>query len=215
MSSKIDEAVLTRLGQQFGAQIAALVSTNAAYAVTVESVDDTYAYVTTFGGDKATSVSLRLLNVANSMLKVTPSVGSIAVVTNINGNVDTRMFLAFSAVDKIEFEQGLSKFTLIADPENSDNDAIEASVGKSSVRVTRDQIAFNGGDNKGLVLADKLVNRLNNIENSINALKRVFGSWVVVPNDGGSALKTAVTAWSTDTVSLTKANDFTNDKIKQ
>lgn len=215
MGNKIDEAVLTRIGQQFGEKIAALVSANAAYAVTVERVDDTFAYVTTFGGDTATSVSLRVLNVENSMLKVIPSVGSVAVVTNINGNKETGMFLAFSSVDKIEFVSGSIKVSSSVDPDNADNDTVTVSIGESSIQVTRDEIVFNGGNNKGLVLADKLVNRLNYIENSINSLKRVFSSWVVAPSDGGAALKALATAWASDTLSTTKANDFTNDKIKQ
>ena len=52
---------------------------------------------------------------------------------------------------------------------------------------------FNGGDLGGLINVADLTDRLNTIEKDINNLKSVMSSWVPVSQDGGAALKSAVT----------------------
>lgn len=72
-----------------------------------------------------------------------------------------------------------------------------------SVHVAADKIELgerNAGDAASL---DSLVqtelarikNELTAIVNDVNSLKTVFSSWVVAPQDGGAALRTAATAW--------------------
>lgn len=54
---------------------------------------------------------------------------------------------------------------------------------------------FDGA--KGLTDAATVTTKLNNLETMINALYDALNTWVPVPTDGGTALKTALTAWLT------------------
>lgn len=83
------------------------------------------------------------------------------------------------------------------------------------ILVICDNIVFNNGTLGGMVVLDDAVTRWNNIEKDINDLKAAFSSWVVVPNDGGQALKTATASWYTQNLTLTKKSDVENPKIKQ
>lgn len=73
------------------------------------------------------------------------------------------------------------------------------------------------GDNKGaLVVIADLVTKLNNLEEDLNNLKSIFGSWTPVSNDGGAALKTALTGatYIGNTFTKTTAADLENPKVK-
>lgn len=83
------------------------------------------------------------------------------------------------------------------------------------ILVICDQVVFNNGTLGGMVKLNDLVAKLNTLESDINTLKAAFSSWVVVPNDGGAALKTAATSWYSQQLQPTKAVDLENPKIKQ
>lgn len=83
------------------------------------------------------------------------------------------------------------------------------------ILVICDQVTFNGGTLGGMVKVNDLVTRLNTIEQDINVLKTAFSAWVVVPTDGGAALKTAATAWYSQQLQPTQVNQLENIKIKQ
>lgn len=76
-------------------------------------------------------------------------------------------------------------------------------------------VEFNSGELGGLVKVDALVSKLNAVEQSLNSLKTVFSQWVPVPQDGGSALKTAVSTWAGQQLNTSTASDLANEKIKQ
>lgn len=77
-----------------------------------------------------------------------------------------------------------------------------------------ESIKFRDGGFGGLVKVISLTEKLNNLENDINALKTVFEStWIVSPNDGGAALKAAVAAWAGQQITPTQRLDIENDKI--
>jgi hypothetical protein len=78
-----------------------------------------------------------------------------------------------------------------------------------------DLIEFNGGELGGMVKLLSNVSRLNILENDLNTIKTAFNSWVPVPNDGGAALKTAATTWSSNSLTNTVRADLENEKIKQ
>ena len=59
-----------------------------------------------------------------------------------------------------------------------------------------------------------LKEKYNNLEKDLNDLKSAFNSWVVVPGDGGAALKAASASWAGQTVTLTQANEIENEKVK-
>lgn len=79
------------------------------------------------------------------------------------------------------------------------------------------EIVFNRREEEmtGMVIVDKLIGQLNLIENDIGNLKSAFASWVVAPNDGGAALKSALAGYSGKKMELTKQDKIENPKVKQ
>lgn len=211
----IDEKTLKKIGEQFGEQIARLISANAAHTVTINDVSDDFASVSVFDGDTPSQVPLRLLNVGSAVLKVVPTVGSTAVVTNINGTSETMMFLAYLSIDRIEFIRGTCKVSLSIDEKNSNNDAISVEIGKTSMLLTGDTITFNGGNKNGIPLSRNVAARLNRVESDINTLKSVVSGWSPVVGDGGALLKTLLLTWYNNKLQQTSISDIENEKIKQ
>jgi len=76
-----------------------------------------------------------------------------------------------------------------------------------------DSIQLLDGSYGGLIKIDDLVTKINNLEQDLNTLKSNFTGWVVVPNDGGLALKTATTTWSGNTITETVNADLENTDI--
>lgn len=77
----------------------------------------------------------------------------------------------------------------------------------------RTLIKLNDGSFGGLVKVPELVDRINSIEKDINGLKTAFSGWVVVPSDGGLALKLATSKWQGDRIKETKRTDVENNLI--
>ena len=93
-------------------------------------------------------------------------------------------------------------------------DGVRIDVGDISANLSKSAVTFNGGDLGGLVKVEDLTKRLNLIENDINKLKAAFSTWVVAPQDGGAALKTAAGSWFGSQLSPTQRNDYENEKVK-
>lgn len=81
------------------------------------------------------------------------------------------------------------------------------------ISLTADNIELNGGDNGGLVKIEALTDKINNIEKDINNLKQAFTTWVPVPQDGGSSLKSGVASWAAQQLVQTQVSDLEDDKI--
>lgn len=81
------------------------------------------------------------------------------------------------------------------------------------ISLTADSIELNGGDNGGLVKIEALTDKMNNIEKDINKLKQAFTTWVPVPQDGGSSLKSGVASWAAQQLVQTQVSDLEDDKI--
>lgn len=97
-----------------------------------------------------------------------------------------------------------------------DEDGARIYVGEeTSAELTADGVVLNGGKLGGSVKVEELTTRLNTIEKDINALKNVFSAWVVAPQDGGAALKGAASTWAGRSLTLTKREDYENEKVKQ
>ncbi len=77
-----------------------------------------------------------------------------------------------------------------------------------------ESISFLGGAFGGLIKINELVKKVNAIEQDLNDLKQAFTSWVVVPTDGGSALKAVTSTWASATITETQRGDLENTKIK-
>jgi len=77
-----------------------------------------------------------------------------------------------------------------------------------------DSILLNGDAYGGLIKIADLVTKLNTIENDLNTIKTAFSSWVVVPNDGGAALKTIAAAWYGAQITPTTQVSIENTTVK-
>ncbi|MDD2984679.1 MAG: hypothetical protein PHQ74_14970 [Crocinitomicaceae bacterium] len=73
---------------------------------------------------------------------------------------------------------------------------------------------LNGDNQGGLVIAQKVSESDNSIIQEINQLKQLITSWTPVVNDGGAALKAALSSWVTGTIEPTSSADFENTKVK-
>lgn len=92
---------------------------------------------------------------------------------------------------------------------------VHIKVGESEFELTNDCLKLNGGTNGGLVKKDALTDKLNALENSLNAFKDVLKAWVPAAGDGGAALKTGVATWAGSELAKTIAGDLENTKILQ
>ncbi|MCH5214977.1 MAG: hypothetical protein J1E97_07260 [Muribaculaceae bacterium] len=135
-----------------------------------------------------------------------PKVGSFVVVGFVADGAAGVVLLC----DEIE-----SAEIVIGDSSALISDAgLSVKVGDTSAELDKNAVSFNGGSLGGLVKVDELTQRLNLIESAINDLKTIFRNWIPVAQDGGAALKTAVTNWSADPLTPTVRNDYENDKVK-
>lgn len=189
---KIDESQLKRIGEQFGEFLAERFNQSLSHTVTVMKVDDDYAEVEEFDGDAPIRVPLMCLNAGSAVLKVKPKQYSTAIILYTEGDVNRPVFVGFTEVEEINVV-----------------------VGESSVKIIDGLIEFNGGENDGLVLSQKAVDRLNVIERDINTLKTAFATWVVSPTDGGGALFNLTKSWAAQRLTETVLSDIENDKITQ
>lgn len=75
-------------------------------------------------------------------------------------------------------------------------------------------VSINGGTLGGIAKIDTLVSKLNAIETDLNTLKTAFATWVIVPADGGAALKAITAAWYAQTLSPSTKVQLENTKVK-
>lgn len=96
----------------------------------------------------------------------------------------------------------------------SDVDKYYLQVGDSELTINNDgTMQLNDGSYDGLVKVAELTQKLNDIEQDINALKLVFSGWVVTPFDGGAALKAAAATWYAQQLTPTQQNEIENNLI--
>lgn len=76
-----------------------------------------------------------------------------------------------------------------------------------------DEIYLNGSDFGGLVKADVLKKELDKTNATVTAIRNALLNWVVVPSDGGAALKSIVSA-TLPSVNVGNFESIKNDKVK-
>jgi len=97
-------------------------------------------------------------------------------------------------------------------------------VGDQSYEIKDGSQKFNGGEFGGLAkvkdTADPtvgLLKKINVLEEILNDLQAKFTAWVVVPSDGGLALKTLLTVtppiWNVPNIVPTTESEISNSKI--
>lgn len=223
--------LFTRIGEEFGSQVAGVISTVRTFSVVVADTDDKFAYVYLFEEtDDLLSVPLTFMDVPGGMIKIYPSVGSSASVTFINGDENEPLFTGFSQIDKIEIKRGKTVLTWdIVPPERDENgdeipgtdtqDKLNLVIGNSTLNIDTDLFEFNGGSNKGMVITPKLTQRLNKMQNEINQIQNAIASHShTVATTGSASAQTGNTTGTIYTrVNLTNVqdSDYENPKITQ
>lgn len=96
----------------------------------------------------------------------------------------------------------------------SEVETIVINTGKFRFEVDAEGNAiFDHGEHEGLVKLPALRTEIEKLNNYLNAIKQAFSSWVPVPNDGGSALKAAMSS-ALSSQQLADLSEVGNDKIK-
>lgn len=93
--------------------------------------------------------------------------------------------------------------------------SVELTIGDISVFIDKEGVVLNGGSLGGMVKLDDVTKKINALENQLNQLKNILKAWMPAPNDGGAALKGAISTWADTIIILTKPGDLENKKVKQ
>ena len=200
-------------GEEFGSELARMLRRFVLKTVTIESVDEenNVANVTIFEGDAPIQVPLSLFNIGTANVTIVPTVGSVAVIANPNGDDNNPQFLWFESVDKVSFKRGSVSATLQVDPDDESKDSISLSLGESSIDVTSDLIQFNGGSLGALVAISKLTKRLNKLKSELDTLQNNIATHTHPAPGGTTSTPTFIKA----KISSFSDDDYANEKIKQ
>lgn len=157
----------------------------------VESVSGETCTVS-IGDLKLTGVRLRsVVNDEASKLLITPAKDSYVTIIDLSGELRETEVIGYSQIEAIDIETG------------------------SDININcNGNVTFNKGENEGMVIAKKVTDKLNALENEIKKLKTVFSTWSPVAYDGGAVLKALLTAqWATP-IAITQEKELRNDKVK-
>ncbi len=152
-----------------------------------------YKCTVMIGSLRLEDVRLRaVVNDKEDKVLLTPKIGSMVLVYDLSaGRLRDLVVLSMSEVEKIEIKAG-----------------------NTTIDIDNNGIILNGGNLDGLVKAQALTDRLNALENDINNLKSAVSGWTPMPQDGGEALKRALSAWAGTQLTITQKSDIENTKIK-
>lgn len=203
-------------GGAFGAFLAQMFYTVRTVLVTVKSVDEAngVAQVYLFEEDKTFPVPLSLFGTEEYGMVHVPTEGSAALITFIDGDINRPIFVGISEIDKWAFKRNETAITFTTDP-----DEVNVTVGNSKVRITPDLIEMNEGSLDGLVIVGKLTERLNRLQQQIEAIQSAIASHSHLVATSGSATQqvgnTTTTTYAKVNVDSFDNSDYENEKIKQ
>lgn len=203
-------------GGAFGAFLAQMFYTVRTVLVTIKSVDEAngVAQVYLFEEDKTFPVPLSLYGTEEYGMVHVPTEGSAALITFIDGDINRPVFVGISEIDKWAFKRNETAITFTTDP-----DEVNVTVGNSKVRITPDLIEMNEGSLDGLVIVGKLTERLNRLQQQIEAIQSAIASHSHLVATSGSATQqvgnTTTTTYAKVNVDSFDNSDYENEKIKQ
>lgn len=203
-------------GGAFGAFLAQMFYTVRTVLVTVKSVDEAngVAQVYLFEEDKTFPVPLSLYGTEEYGMVHVPTEGSAALITFIDGDINRPVFVGISEIDKWAFKRNETAITFTTDP-----DEVNVTVGNSKVRITPDLIEMNEGSLDGLVIVGRLTERLNRLQQQIEAIQSAIASHSHLVATSGSATQqvgnTTTTTYAKVNVDSFDNSDYENEKIKQ
>lgn len=185
------------------------------FPVVIKEVNEDEFTCTVIFDDELEYTDVRLRSIIDSEKQgfcFIPKVDSIVQVGRIAKS--EQLFVAlFSDIDKIIYVSPEQTTSLLVTEQK-----VEIISGDRSLTIDGENgvIVFNNSD-KGSYATDinKLTERLNTIEEDINALKKIMGqSWVPVSMDGGAALKVASATWAGQSLVNTKVDDIKDELIQ-
>jgi hypothetical protein len=149
------------------------------------------------------------------LVDVTPIDGS-APITGVRLQVDESMDSGVVIIPKANSRVTVAFLNKNAGyvSQYSDIEKILFKVGSSSGEISDDGVILNGGDNGGLINISDLVQKLNTIEQDLNAIKMAFTTWTPIPSDGGAALKTAAASWYSQQLQQTSVQEIEDNKVQ-
>lgn len=203
-------------GGAFGAFLAQMFYTVRTVLVTVKEVDEAngVAQVYLFEEDKTFPVPLSLYGTEEYGMVHVPTEGSAALITFIDGDINRPVFVGISEIDKWAFKRNETAITFTTDP-----DEVNVTVGNSKIRITPDLIEMNEGSLDGLVIVGKLTERLNRLQQQIEAIQSAIASHSHLVATSGSATQqvgnTTTTTYAKVNVDSFDNSDYENEKIKQ
>lgn len=203
-------------GGDFGTFLAQMFYTVRTVLVTVKSVDEAngVAQVYLFEEDKTFPVPLSLYGTEEYGMVHVPTEGSAALITFIDGDINRPVFVGISEIDKWAFKRNETAITFTTDP-----DEVNVTVGNSKVRITPDLIEMNEGSLDGLVIVGKLTERLNRLQQQIEAIQSAIASHSHLVATSGNAQQqvgnTTTTTYAKVNVDSFDNSDYENEKIKQ
>lgn len=203
-------------GGDFGTFLAQMFYTVRTVLVTVKSVDEAngVAQVYLFEEDKTFPVPLSLYGTEEYGMVHVPTEGSAALITFIDGDINRPVFVGISEIDKWAFKRNETAITFTTDP-----DEVNVTVGNSKVRITPDLIEMNEGSLDGLVIVGKLTERLNRLQQQIEAIQSAIASHSHLVATSGRATQqvgnTTTTTYAKVNVDSFDNSDYENEKIKQ
>lgn len=183
----MDNTRLKQIGEEFGQAVAELVNRGLVRIGTVESTDESFANIVLTDGDKPIRVPLQLLKLEKALLRIKPKKDSTVAVLFVEGAKNMPMLIGLTEVEEYKLQ-----------------------VGESSIRVEDKLIEFNGGD-VGMVLADKLTDRLNKLQSEITQIQTAIMAHTHPTPSGASGTPT----YTKVTVSRFDVSEYANDKITQ
>ena len=181
------------------------------FQATIKEVNEDEFTCTVIFDDELEYTDVRIRAVIDSEKKgfcFIPSVDSIVQVGRL-ANSDQLYIALFSEIDKIIF-------TYTEDMEITfDTEKIFLRLKERSIEIAESAITFNGGDKNSFATdINKLVQKLNALENDLNTLKQLFITWIPAAFDGGAVLKGLTATWAGQTFTPTQVDNIKDELIK-
>lgn len=186
---KINEQHLQDVGNEFGKALAEFVNSRTMFSATIDKVDGDIIRASV--GKSILTLKPAVFGTEKRFIAVYPAVGSTAILAYVDANSATPYIVSCTEIDRIV-----------------------VTVGESSIDVEADLIKFNGGENGGTVLVEKLTDRLNKLQSELNSLKTWANTHTHASSTPTNPTSTPVTPF-TGTISRFDKSEYENEKITQ
>ena len=180
-------------------------------AATVDAVDEAArtCTVTTVSSKGAVTIeNVQLMASIDDGMLIIPVVDSTVIIAYSTFN--SPFVVLFSGVAKVLVVGGENNATV-----QVDDDGVLLEIGDTKITIADGEITFNDGAMGGLVKVVELTQKLNALENKVNALLTAYNSHVHSGVTTGPGSSGPTPTQVTGTLTPTQRADIENDKIVQ